>query len=211
MLARAVKDFVSDSPEAGKEFAAQVELAARLVAENKGTLSQRYLIEAYARWAAKAERERAGRSVRIPYRGGDLFVPADGRSPIAGGLQADLNAAANIGLKALLDPDWPGAWWYVPCDPATFLPLPKTTAGSKAVDPNAPLLKTDEEQERSKKAERGGGPRADPQPINLCATFPATRWPGARGAGMANTATRSRPGCSRCCAGKTNCDEEKND
>lgn len=54
--------------------------------------------------------------VRIPQRGGELFV-AVGSDRWAPGqaMQADLNAAANIGLRALLDPDWPGRWWYVPC------------------------------------------------------------------------------------------------
>lgn len=49
----------------------------------------------------------------VPWRGGDLFVPAD---PDGGPIQADLNAAANIGWKALKDPDWQGGWLYVPCE-----------------------------------------------------------------------------------------------
>lgn len=65
--------------------------------------------------------------VRVPRQGGDLFVPApplscrsDGHKPcpLCNGkraLQADLNAAANIGLRALMDSDFPGKWWYVPC------------------------------------------------------------------------------------------------
>jgi hypothetical protein len=52
--------------------------------------------------------------VRLPVKGGELFVSADPLSPTAKGLQADLNAAANIGLKALMDPDWSGKWWFVP-------------------------------------------------------------------------------------------------
>lgn len=57
--------------------------------------------------------------LRIPKRGGEIFVSATevpSSKPRKGppGVQADLNAAGNIGLKALLDPDWEGAWWYVP-------------------------------------------------------------------------------------------------
>ena len=48
----------------------------------------------------------------------------------ANGLQADLNAAANIGLKALMDPDWPGKWWFVPCDRSTGKPSAEKTKGS---------------------------------------------------------------------------------
>jgi IS605 OrfB family transposase len=50
-------------------------------------------------------------TVLIPQRGGEIFVSSNDNGPIA--LQADLNAAANIGLVALLDPDWSGRWWYV--------------------------------------------------------------------------------------------------
>ena len=60
----------------------------------------------------EAER-RPAQTVRIPNKGGDLFVSADPKSSAANGIQADLNAAANIGLRALIDPDWIGAWWYV--------------------------------------------------------------------------------------------------
>lgn len=78
--------------------------------------------------------ERAGRAnatIRVPDRGGEIFVSADVASPAARGLQADLNAAANIGLAALLDPDWPGKWWRVPCD-ANGLPIPEKVKGCAA-------------------------------------------------------------------------------
>lgn len=48
--------------------------------------------------------------IRITQGGGELFVSSHSGVVI----QADLNAAANIGLKALADPDWTGAWWYIP-------------------------------------------------------------------------------------------------
>ena len=75
---------------------------------------------------------RAARIV-LPRKGGDLFI-AESATPNAKGhvpaLQADLNAAANIGLRALLDPDWPGKWWWVPCTGGTYTPAPEKTSGA---------------------------------------------------------------------------------
>jgi hypothetical protein len=70
--------------------------------------------------------------VRLPRVGGELFVSANSNSSTASGLQADLNAAANIGLKALLDPDWPGAWWFVPASLTSGKPIAEKVAGSSA-------------------------------------------------------------------------------
>jgi len=89
--------------------------------------------------------------VRLPRNGGDLFVAATPQngSPLRGGrvaLQADLNAAANIGLRALLDPDFPGKWWYVPCieDKSAGTAFPRTdkVKGSACFgpDPSKPEL-----------------------------------------------------------------------
>src|SRR5690606_2140881 len=52
-------------------------------------------------------------------------------------LQADLNAAANIGLRALLDPDFIGKWWYVPAaiDKAGWrVPAPKSCTGAACLN-----------------------------------------------------------------------------
>lgn len=80
--------------------------------------------------------------VRVPRQGGDLFVTApppscrsDGHAtcPLCNGkraLQADLNAAANIGLRALMDPDFPCRWWYVPCRDSDGAPLVEKVRGS---------------------------------------------------------------------------------
>lgn len=74
------------------------------------------------KWTLKKNLRKNGKAprtpkpLRIPVNGGDLFVSTDLKSPAAKGLQADLNAAANIGLRALNDPDWPGKWWYIPAD-----------------------------------------------------------------------------------------------
>jgi len=52
-------------------------------------------------------------TICVPRRGGELFVSLAADNGSIGALQADLNAAANIGLRALTDPDWMGAWWFV--------------------------------------------------------------------------------------------------
>jgi hypothetical protein len=79
------------------------------------------------------------KKVLIPRPGREVFVSAQGDSPAAFGLDADLNAAANIGLKALLDPDWEGRWWYVPCDAWTYIPDKNKVAGSLVFETLAPL------------------------------------------------------------------------
>ena len=57
---------------------------------------------------------------RIPKPGGDLFVSTDKDNM---GIQADLNAAANIGLKALTDQESPIAHWRVACDRKNGTPV----------------------------------------------------------------------------------------
>lgn len=58
----------------------------------------------------------------LPRQGGEIFVSSDQNSPLSHGIHADVNAAANIGLRVILDPDWAGRWWYVPVDRATGCP-----------------------------------------------------------------------------------------
>ena len=72
--------------------------------------------------------------LRITLKGGEIFVSSDPNSPAFKGIQADVNAAANIGLKALLDSDWPGKWWYVPCDSEEFKPYKDKVGGSIVLD-----------------------------------------------------------------------------
>ncbi len=100
-------------------------------------------------WAAMPDANKAGRSVRIPYRGGEVFVSAKKNWPASSGLQADLNAAANIGLKALLDPDWSGRWWYVPCDAGTYRPIKDKVGGCLAIKPTEPLIQVKGENDQS--------------------------------------------------------------
>jgi len=94
--------------------------------------------------------------LRLPREGGEVFVSSDPRSPAARGLNADLNAAANIGLRALLDPDWQGRWWYVPCDPETFKPKDDKVKGSAAVDSTVALrASANDEKAAAPKKRRG--------------------------------------------------------
>jgi IS605 OrfB family transposase len=125
------------------------------------TARHRYLRELDHKWRKEWEQmDAAARKklppFRIPVNGGEVFVPAKGPSPVTGGLQADLNAAANIGLRALLDPDWPGAWWYVPVSAGTHVPMPDKTAGSAAVPQSKPLGEAPSPSEGERKARNGG-------------------------------------------------------
>ncbi len=110
-----------------------------------------FLVAAYDYWNGRPDIE--NKTVRVPRRGGDIFVSAERQSPAAMGIQADLNAAANIGLKALLDPDWPGKWWYVPCDATTHVPVPeKVKCG--AADTSAALVPATAKKEDGKQHSR---------------------------------------------------------
>jgi IS605 OrfB family transposase len=91
---------------------------------------------------AYANRVKCAKPIRLIKKGGDLFVAAPPKScqvnghrpcPLCDakrGLQADLNAAANIGLRALLDPDFSGKWWYVPCGEEDGVPRADKVRGS---------------------------------------------------------------------------------
>jgi len=133
-------------------------------AEKKGDAHERFLCELNAMWKDKtvADWEKAG-AVRVPLKGGEVFVSADRISPSAKGLQADLNAAANIGLRALTDPDWPGKWWYVPCEPASFRPAKDKVDGSAVVNPGQPLRQSaqaqsgDAAKDKKKRGNKGAG------------------------------------------------------
>lgn len=117
----------------------QVKLA--LEKGDNGDARERFLakIEKQSSSLSDSERKTAP-AIRIPVNGGALFVSADPRSPAAKGLQADLNAAANVGLKALLDPDFTGKWWFIPCESATHKPHTDKTKGSQVIPAGQPLV-----------------------------------------------------------------------
>jgi len=127
------------------------ELRSAQDAVNAGTATarRRYLADlaAWHRNMEQPEREKLG-CLRVPTtKGGAVFVSALSSSPAAKGLQADVNAAGNIGLRALLDPDWSGRWWYVLCDPKTHKPLAERVTGSRAVDARTPILVDDPDRQ----------------------------------------------------------------
>jgi len=141
----------------------QVAQAEKKQKEGKGDAVERYLCELNQKWKGASEEEwRKAGFVRIPLRGGEIFVSAAGHdSPAAKGIHADLNAAANIGLRALLDPDWSGKWWYVPCNSSTMCPARDKVTGSAAVNPGQPLqvsaqLESDDAAKDTKKRKKKG-------------------------------------------------------
>lgn len=91
-------------------------------------------------------------TLRLPRSGGDVFVAApawdqwnkagkENQAKLAKrALQADLNAAANIGLRGLLDPDFPGRWWYVPCSAKDGTPAKDKVSGAACLDLSACLV-----------------------------------------------------------------------
>jgi IS605 OrfB family transposase len=114
----------------------QVARAQKKALENKGDARARYLAALAERWSNAPEEEKAKSTLRIPNRGGEIFVSVSPESPVAAGIQADLNAAANIGLRALLDPEFNGRWWYVPCvlsNQGYRIPNPEKCAGARCL------------------------------------------------------------------------------
>lgn len=120
----------------------QIAQAEKKQAEGKGDARERFLCDLSAEWKGKSEADwvKAG-VIRVPARGGEIFVSASRDSQGAKNLQADLNAAANIGLKALLDPDWEGRWWYIPCESKTMRPASEKCKGSTIISLGSELAK----------------------------------------------------------------------
>lgn len=85
--------------------------------------------------AAVRENKSLPDRLRFLQKGAELF--ASSSSDRSGVLQADLNAAGNIGLKALSDPDWPGAWWSILCDLSDGVVDADFVTGCRIFDPAA--------------------------------------------------------------------------
>lgn len=107
------------------------------VKQGRGSARDRFLADLTRALEANPPME-LPRTIRLTHKkGGDLFVSAASDSSASKGIQADLNAAANIGLKALMDPDWPGAWWYIPAvlDAERLrVPSPEKCQGCKTLE-----------------------------------------------------------------------------
>jgi len=138
----------------------QVAQADRKRLEGKGDARDRMLVDLAARYKG-ATGSKLNERLRIPLKGGDLFFSSDPQSPAANGLQADLNAAANIGLRALMDPDFTGKWWYVPCDPKTQTAKPEKVKGGllDGIGPLAPAPAGNENQTKKAAKASKGKPR----------------------------------------------------
>lgn len=124
-----------------------VNAAAKRLQENGTDSLDRLLVALREKWSGATDSDRCSqRTLRLPRAGGDLFVtpPLNGAATAGerprASLQADLNAAANIGLRALLDTDFPGRWWYIPCieDKAagTAVPRADKVKGSTCFGPD---------------------------------------------------------------------------
>lgn len=158
--------------------------AARRLQENGTDSLDRLLVALREKWSGATNSDKCSqRTLRLPRAGGDLFVaaPPNGAAIATSrrhtALQADLNAAANIGLRALLDPDFPGRWWYIPCveDKAAGTAVPRADKVKGSVcfgpDPSKPeqfgsLLKSSagdssDGQSRSARRRKARGSNAD--------------------------------------------------
>ena len=116
----------------------------------------------------------------VPCRGGELFLGSESKSEAdikrPSTLQADLNAAANIGIVALLDPDFTGAWWRIKVSPSTGATAKADYPGSPLFESPMPLLN---ESQRGGKRDRqnafsrtNAGPLADRQWSNQWEFWP---------------------------------------
>jgi hypothetical protein len=111
------------------------ELRSARRAEKMGRARSQLLLHVHAELDKLGEEVRRQLNcVRLPIDGGPVFVSADRCSLSVKGVQADLNAAANIGIRALRDPDWNGAWWYVACQPQQLKPVAESVKGSMVFD-----------------------------------------------------------------------------
>ncbi|MBI5383502.1 MAG: type V CRISPR-associated protein Cas12b [Verrucomicrobia bacterium] len=134
------------------------------------------LFDTFNHWSARQESPSEAEAKRLKHgsirllkkNGGELFVSAASASDQNSSgtrrvgqpaLQADLNASANVGLKALLDPDWAGSWWYVPCDPKEFCPVAEAVNGCLVFERDGKAFKplpTDEQPRADEPVGRAG-------------------------------------------------------
>ena len=77
------------------------------------------------------------KSIIIPSKGGTHFLSTTSGvgNPISL-VDADINAARNIGIRAILDPDWSGAYFRLPStlSEGVFRPLKERFEGSECID-----------------------------------------------------------------------------
>jgi hypothetical protein len=96
----------------------EIARAEKRIEEKKADARDR-LIGGLAALIRRSGAEHLPELILLPKPGGELFLPSvqDSGERRPRTLQADLNASANVGLVALLDPDFPGTWWRVKVNP----------------------------------------------------------------------------------------------
>lgn len=141
---------------ASKYWQGEIEKAAKKLKAGKGDARDEYLVEL-------AKNTPPAGPIKLPDDKGSFFVSTAGRT---GGDIAALNGAINLGLRTLLDPDWPGRWWYLACDTTEHVPDPTRYKGCDII-PSEPLAKVAKEQaEKGKKKPRKGS-KEDKKVVNM--------------------------------------------
>jgi hypothetical protein len=177
-----VADFVR---EAGVH-AKQIERALEKIESGAATKFDQYLVDLVAKWdpTTRTWQDASGRTwtlrgsawsstgmqsgsapqaVLVPDPTGDLFVSEN--AELSGRLyrNAEINAASNVALRPLCDPEYPGTWSVVPIDATTGRPLDsmKGTAYEPEQQLVEPVTSREERAKTSKrvKASRGAIPR----------------------------------------------------
>ncbi|MEK6675985.1 MAG: type V CRISPR-associated protein Cas12b [Planctomycetota bacterium] len=153
-----------------------VSAAEKRINQNGTDSLDRFFVALRQKWTRAGEKDKSNqRTLRIPRMGGNLFIASAPASLPNGSvsrvIQADLNAAANIGLRALLDPDFPAKWWYIPCDSNSGQPAKDKCAGAACVALNQALLIGKPEGNAMKESKRGEKTNAwrDPSATSISA------------------------------------------
>jgi IS605 OrfB family transposase len=89
-------------------------------------------------------------NVFIPSKGGALFLSGDEKSPRI--IHADINAACNIGLRALTTPGWAGRVYKVLVD-GNNIPDKKKYANDPSIPTDKPLIEVVQGQKLTRKQE----------------------------------------------------------
>lgn len=146
----ALPEIALQNQSAVRRWKYEFDRVARRVNKKPADVKVRDLLLDEIRTIAQDDPHILPKQVLIPAKGGDLFLPAEDQLPIPQDkssksgrlrtLQADLNAGANIGLVALLDPDFAGGWWRVKVKPKDGSTQKSDYAGSPLFTESIELL-----------------------------------------------------------------------
>lgn len=102
--------------------------------------SKRWLFKKGVWSSLDGENAKAPRDIKVPWKnGGEIFVSADLTVTGSPTQPAAVNAATNIALRALIDPDSEMRWSYVPCTASNLLPLKDRVDGTPVFSDDRPL------------------------------------------------------------------------